>query len=410
VPRQRNSTPTYRLHKPSGQAVCDFYDPVSGAKRCVSLGRWQSPESKLEHSRIVAEVAAGRSAGPASGLSLNELFVAFLTHAEGHYRRPDGTSTNELTNFKHAIRVARALYGHTPAAAFGPLALKAVRARMVEMRWARRTVNYQIRRLRKVVKFGVENELVPGSVLESLRAVTGLQAGRTTAKESAPVLPVDPAAVAATTPHLPRHVAGLVRFQMLTGCRPGEACQVRRCDIDAAGGVWLYKPPTHKMSYRGKGRVIAIGPKGQAVLSEFPTDRDDEYVFSPKKEVREKNARRAAIRKTKYYASRQGWQGRTAKPKRAPGDKYTTESYGHAVRKAVLKANHRRASLAGGAEFDPVPAWHPNQLRHLRATEARKAFGLEAAQVLLGHARADVTQIYAEKNEELAATIASAIG
>jgi integrase len=376
----------------------------------VSLGRWQSRESKLEHSRIVAEVAAGRPAGPAGGLTLNELFVAFLTHAEEHYRRPDGTRTNELTNFKHAIRVARELYGHTPAAAFGPLALKAVRARMVEMSWARRTINYQVRRLRKVFKFGAENELVPGSVLESLRAVAGLQAGRTTAKESAPVLPVDPAAVAATIPHLPRHVAGLVRFQMLTGCRPGEACLLRRCDVDATGEVWFYRPPTHKMTYKGKVRVVAIGPKGQAVLRDFPTDGDNEYVFSPKKGVRERNSERAVTRKTKYYASRQGRQAPATHPKRVPGEKYTTASYGYAIRKAVQKANQRRASLAGGAEFDPVPAWHPNQLRHLRATEARKAFGLEAAQVLLGHAKADVTQIYAEKNETLAASVAAAIG
>ncbi len=54
--------------------------------------------------------------------------------------------------------------------------------------------------------------------------------------------------------------------------------------------------------------------------------------------------------------------------------------------------------------------WHPNQLRHTFATRVRKQHGLEAAQVLLGHSRADVTQIYAEKNEALAAEIAAKIG
>ena len=34
----------------------------------------------------------------------------------------------------------------------------------------------------------------------------------------------------------------------------------------------------------------------------------------------------------------------------------------------------------------------------------------QAAQVLLGHSRADVTQVYAERNEELAATVAAKIG
>jgi site-specific recombinase XerC len=35
---------------------------------------------------------------------------------------------------------------------------------------------------------------------------------------------------------------------------------------------------------------------------------------------------------------------------------------------------------------------------------------LEAAQVLLGHARADVTQVYAERNEQLASEVAARIG
>ena len=52
----------------------------------------------------------------------------------------------------------------------------------------------------------------------------------------------------------------------------------------------------------------------------------------------------------------------------------------------------------------------PNQLRHLFATEVRTAYGLEAAQVLLGHSRADVTQVYAEWNLTLAARVANEIG
>ena len=37
-----------------------------------------------------------------------------------------------------------------------------------------------------------------------------------------------------------------------------------------------------------------------------------------------------------------------------------------------------------------------------RATEVRKRYGLKAAQVTLGHATADVTQVYAERDLELA--------
>ena len=46
----------------------------------------------------------------------------------------------------------------------------------------------------------------------------------------------------------------------------------------------------------------------------------------------------------------------------------------------------------------------------VKATEVRAKFGLEAAQVFLGHGSADVTQIYAERNFLLAQKVARAVG
>lgn len=61
-------------------------------------------------------------------------------------------------------------------------------------------------------------------------------------------------------------------------------------------------------------------------------------------------------------------------------------------------------------EVDQIPHWFPLQLRHSRATEVRKAFGLEGAQVALGHANASVTEVYAERNLGLAIEIAKRTG
>jgi hypothetical protein len=44
------------------------------------------------------------------------------------------------------------------------------------------------------------------------------------------------------------------------------------------------------------------------------------------------------------------------------------------------------------------------------ATVVRKEHGLDAAQVLLGHARADGTQVYAERKEELAHRVVERMG
>jgi len=40
----------------------------------------------------------------------------------------------------------------------------------------------------------------------------------------------------------------------------------------------------------------------------------------------------------------------------------------------------------------------------------RRRIGLEAAQILLGHSKADVTQLYAERDMSRAATVAAKIG
>jgi hypothetical protein len=54
--------------------------------------------------------------------------------------------------------------------------------------------------------------------------------------------------------------------------------------------------------------------------------------------------------------------------------------------------------------------WSPLQLRHTAATAIRSRFGLEAAQTVLGHARADVTQVYAERDLAKAHAVMAEIG
>ncbi len=57
-----------------------------------------------------------------------------------------------------------------------------------------------------------------------------------------------------------------------------------------------------------------------------------------------------------------------------------------------------------------IPHWHANQLRHTRGTEVRKTNGLEAAQCVLNHRRADVTEVYVERNLGLAVRLAKESG
>jgi integrase len=70
----------------------------------------------------------------------------------------------------------------------------------------------------------------------------------------------------------------------------------------------------------------------------------------------------------------------------------------------------RRRLQQLGTKWRKVHCWHPNQLRHTKATEVRRRFGLDGAQVIMGHAKADVTQVYAERSSALAVEIAKKIG
>jgi integrase len=95
----------------------------------------------------------------------------------------------------------------------------------------------------------------------------------------------------------------MVELQRLTGMRPGEACTVRACDIDMTGDVWLYRPALHKLSYREKERVIALGPRAQAVIKPVLTLDTQAFHFSPAAARAERAVALRARRKTPVQPS-----------------------------------------------------------------------------------------------------------
>jgi integrase len=264
--------PKYRRHKPSGQAVVT----LNGHDHY--LGKHGTDESHAEYDRLIAEwLANGRRIPPrkgaASGLSLNEVILAYWQHAEAYYRHPDGTPTSEADNIRLALRPLKRLYGHTPAADFDSLALEALRDEMIREGHCRNRVNKDVSRVRRLFRWAAAQKLVPLSVHESLGTVEGLRAGRSAARETAPVRPVAEDVVDATLPHMRPQVTAMVRVQLLTGMRPGEVVVMRGMDLEMTGKVWRYRPGSdqgphgkHKTAHRGRARVILIGPRAQEVL------------------------------------------------------------------------------------------------------------------------------------------------
>jgi integrase len=214
----------------------------------------------------------------------------------------------------------------------------------------------------------------------------------------------------------------MVQFQRLTGCRPKEACIIRPCDIDQTEDVWTYRPESHKTEHHGKDRLIGIGPQAQEILIRYLARDNKMYCFRPCDSVEKQRAAARAARKTPISCGNVRGSTRKSKPKRSAGEKYTKDSYRQAIHRACDKAfPHPELSSMKATELSDQQKeelnqwqkdhrWSPNRMRHTAATEIRSEFGLEAAQIVLGHATADVTQIYAERDQAKGLEVARKIG
>jgi integrase len=424
MPRQPNTTtPKYRKHRASGQAIVT----ING--RDYYLGPHDTAASKREYDRLIAEwLANGRQDQlKVAGLTILELLAAYWRFAETYYRK-DGRPTSEVSSIRDSMRFLKKLYGQTPAVEFGPLRLKAVREEMIGRGWMRTSINRRIHRIKRMFAWGVENELVPSHVYDGLRVIAGLKAGRTEAKESKPVRPVDNVLVDATIEQVGPVVGSMIELQRLTGMRSGELTSIRSRDLDTSGKIWVYKPESHKTQHHGHVREIYLGPQAQQLLKPFLSTDLEAYIFSPIAAEAQRRAKMREKRKTRVQPSQ--INRRRRKPRWKPGDRYDTQSYKRAVSRGCQRAFPLPEELRRkygethedwmvrltGKERDQVRAWktahhwHPHQLRHSAATRLRKEFGIEAARVVLGHRSASVTEIYAEMDSAKAADIMSRVG
>lgn len=413
--------PKYRHYKPKNLGV------VRLNGRDVYLGRYNSPESLMEYRRLIAEWVAsgGPLAGPDVGSTadaspVGELVARYMDFAKGYYVK-HGRPTREIGNIKDALKRLVATHAAVSVTEFGPTSLKAVRLSMIDAGWCRGLVNQRINVIRRMFKWGVENEIVPATVLHGLQAVAPLKRGRCEVRDTSPVVPVPDAIVDATIKAAPRQIAAMIELQRLTGMRPGEIVLMRTSDIDMTGQVWIYTPAEHKMEHHDRGRLIHFGPQAQQVIGPFLRNDLSAFIFDPREVQADRQSARRAARRSPMTPS-QWARGKKACPKRTPGNRYTTSSYAHAISFACDQAfPHPLLDTMSFARLSPEQRkevkqwrkehrWSPNRLRHNAATYLRKQFGIEAARVVLGHKSAEVTEIYAERDLSHAADIMKRVG
>lgn len=355
--------PSYRLHKPSGQAV------VTLSGRDFYLGTHGSMASRQEYERLIAEWLANGRRLPEEGrpsITVDEMLAQFVRWAAEYY--PRDSKSSEYENLRYAIRPLRKLYGHTLASEFDAASLKAVRNLLIEQGLARTTVNARIERIKRVFRHALSEGLVPPEVVTSLDSVRGLQRGRSSAREPEPKQPVSWEHVEAVLPRLNADLQSMIRLMWLTGMRVGEVIQMRVEDLDreslAGDGIWIYRPQRHKTSHHGHERAILL-------------DRDEQSVLEPHLLRVLRGEVFTADRTSKEVARQSGRRlGRRRLLRRYTPDR---------VRKDIARA----------CKAEGVPHWHPHQLRHAAATRFRAEGGLDYARIRLGQRSLAMADEYA---------------
>ena len=361
--RKPNVFPSYLLHKPTGQARVR----IDGKDHY--LGPYGSDESRIAYGKLIAQIGSGIPIDPIAdskrgslprnesddpGPSVGELCLVFLRHAETHYVK-NGKQTSEVHILKSVIRPLNELYGMLPAKDFGPLALKAVRTKMVEIGWCRDTINAGMSRIRRIFKHAIANELIDGSILQRLQCVAPLLAGRTEAHDNAPRSAVESDDITSVKKLVSPLVRDLIELQRLTGSRSGELLKLTTGAINRTGDVWAAQLGDHKAVHHGKSRTLHFGPHAQLILMKYLSADPDERLF---------------------------------------------RMTGAAYRRAITRACEKLG----------IDRWVPHQLRHTNADVVREEFGLEHTQAVLGHAKANMTEHYAKASRAKAAEVARKIG
>jgi integrase len=421
-------TPSYRYHKARHCAV------VTIDGRDHYLGSYDSPESWEKYHRLIAEWFAGNHNPPPPTtsepppLTVSELILRYWRFVTSYYVK-NGRPTSEQDTIRQALRFVRKLYGSTLAGDFSPRSLKAVRQAMIDHKvtrtvkvrdqltgevreevmvrahgLARRFINKQIARVKRMFAWAVEEELVPVAVHAGLLRVAALKKGKAHAREKPQIRPVPAGHVETVLPLVPGTIRAMIEVQQLCGGRPQDIVEMRAADIDRNATVWEYQPRRYKTEHHDEearsdaGRVIFLGPRAQEILKPFLTADPEDYFFSPQRSEEQRLAERRLNRKTPLWPSHLQHQARKRgnRERAAVRDHYDVASYRRAIRRACLRAS--------------IPVWHPNQLRHSRLTEIRKRFGLEASKACAGHREIGVTQHYAENDRNLARDVMQQIG
>ncbi len=340
-------------------------------RKAIHLGEFGSKESKAKYKRLIAQWSAKLPVEvPANARTVAEVLEAYRTWAEAFYGDvPRGRYRNLLPT----IRTVRELYADLPADQFTPKKLKTVRQAFIDSGNGRTHVNTCTRRVIAIFAWAAEEELVPGSLVHSLREVRSLERGRGGVSEGKPVQTIDQTTVDVTLTELTTVVADMVRLQLVSGARPGEICNLTPEQIDRSDDVWYYRPVQHKNVHRGKDRVVCFGPRAQEILTKYLLRPNDQPCFSPREAMRQRFEQREQNRKTPFSCGNRSKPGQRCRRIEQVREGYDAMSYRRSIHRAFPAPDGTEGKTL--RRWKSEHRWSPNRLRHTKATQVREQFG-----------------------------------
>ena len=226
---------------------------------------------------LAAEGEHGHAPRNAAGACTVSAAVARYVRAAAEYY----ATTRGSRMVEAPLRRLSDAYGSRPLAALTCPDLLDVRDRMVAEGYSRNTVNHTISAWRCWARWCQDERLCSVATMQELVAIQPLKPGRSRAPDTVPTLPVPHWAVKRAMLGAPPSLRAMVAVQELTGMRTGELVSMRPCDVERHGAVWIYRPASHKNAWRGKPRVIVLGPRAQNALAPYLGGAPDAPVWSP---------------------------------------------------------------------------------------------------------------------------------
>lgn len=332
--------------------------PSSKSRRDAERAAWR------EWERITHKTVEHRP----DGRTVNDVCDAWCAHAKEYYKDSSEHSTAAIS-----VRMFRNLHGSRFIGDLEHSDMLAVRDALVRSGdLCRQTVNRYMLIIKRMLAWALDEGLVRAYVKAELSQVSPLKRNRSAARETQPIRAVPQDVIDRTVAAMPPNTADMVRVQSLTGMRPEEVCNLNWDMIDTSSEPWIYRPASHKNSWREHPRVILVGPRARAVLSKYREKGG--HPFSPSVAVKELMEMQRDTAETPRRTPLAGHS--------KPGEKWCTCAYTQTIGYACKRAG--------------TPHWTANQLRHVFATAVRRKFGIAAARAVLGHTdgRYRVTDMY----------------